>query len=75
MGEASERLASKLDVVSLGAVERVKGYVRNGRWVRGHARKGDGPGHRATANELEELLVQRAEQDAQVAPLVESTET
>lgn len=50
MGENLDRIKAAEDVVPLGAIERVKGYVRmfRGRQVHvgGYARKGDGPNHR-----------------------------
>jgi hypothetical protein len=41
MGEHIEKL------VELTATQKVRSYTRNGKEVRAHVRKGDGPDHRA----------------------------
>jgi hypothetical protein len=51
MGEYLDKLTASEEVVALGAIEKVMSYYRtvNGKKVKvsAHARKGDGPNHRA----------------------------
>lgn len=61
MGKHIDKLKEEFDpdVVELGAIERVKSYVRrvNGKEVRvkAHGRKGDGPSHRADYRAMVDL--------------------